>query len=224
VRASKKIDRPSRKKKVLIADASITIQRLVHLGLSGNTFEVIASSDFSDATQKIKTLKPDLILVDFALRGGGGLELIEKIRADSGLTHIKVILLKGSTDKESLPKSQQMLMDEILAKPFDARRLADIVHTVLLDEEKTPLVEPAESDQDEVTAKISPQKFKNPVRSEPTSEAEVTANAFASIPLTDRGHFEKVLREEIQQWIQKDLQPMAERILKEEILKMTKPK
>lgn len=261
-------EKPRRRKKVLVADESITIQKLVHLGLASSSFEVVAASDGQDALQKIKTFRPDLVLADTGLRHLDGFQLVEKIRTDSSLTNIKTILLKGPLPKGKESRIKEVPVDDVISKPFDARSLADIVHKVLLDEEstalgmdeeKTPIVrmvnvqkgtkiepfQPATKEQalnkklaaiaaevqtedraddysslDENTAKVAPENFKNPVNVHGDSEKTVVAD-----PLKDplpKSEIERVLKEQIQGWIQSDLKPLAERLIKEEILKMTK--
>lgn len=126
-----------RKRRVLIADESITIQKLVHLTLTAPQFEVIASSDGQDAHQKAKSLKPDLILADCNLRQVDGFDLVEKIRGDSTLTSMRTVLLKGNLHKAKEKYLANCPADEILQKPFDSKSLLDLVHKLLLDEEST---------------------------------------------------------------------------------------
>lgn len=133
----KKLHSHSRKRKVLVADESITIQKLVHLGLASTQFEVITAADGQDAFLKVKSMKPDLILADCNLRQLDGFDLVEKIRNDSTLLNTKTILMKGTIGSEKEARLKNSLSDEVLVKPFDARTLLQTVSKLLLDEEST---------------------------------------------------------------------------------------
>ncbi len=239
-----------RKHRVLIADESITIQKLVHIGLAGSTFEVIAASDGPDALQKVKTLKPELVLVDSALRRTSGLEVVDQIRGDSALTKTRVVLLTGKLTRDEEAKAKKTLADEVLAKPFDAKTLLDLVHRLVLDEEsedETPIVKvhpPSQGEDlpkiekinrrlkdavesvknepltDEDTAKVRPEDFKQPVKTDAV-RAESAPPVQGAAPVSDE-KLEALVKTEVQAWLQTNLAPLAERLLKEEISKLTK--
>jgi len=220
-----------RKRRILVADESITIQKLVHLGLASSQFEVIACSDGQDAYLKVKSLKPDLVLADCNLRHLDGFDLVEKIRNDSTLTSVKTILLKGTIPKNKEARLKNVVTDEILTKPFDTKMLLDLVHKWVLDEESTPVAATdrqnsrshTDESLDEDTAEVRPSEFKHPVKSTGDAETTHTANPLpiaASAPSPVQ--MEKWVREEVTQWLDKNLPKLAEGLIKEEIQKLTK--
>lgn len=145
----KRLTHFGRKRKVLVADESITIQKLVHLGLASGQFEVITCADGQDAFLKVKSMKPDLVLADCNLRQLDGFDLVEKIRGDSSLTATKTVLMKGQIPKGKEDRLKNVVTDEILSKPFDAKTLLDLVHKLLLDEESTLVKKPIDKPMDE---------------------------------------------------------------------------
>jgi DNA-binding response OmpR family regulator len=234
----------------VIADESITIQKLVHLSLAAEQFEVIASSDGQDAYLKVKSMKPDLLLVDAGLRQISGVELIEKVRSDSSLSRIKTCLLVGTSLKTDVKKGGPI--DEVLKKPFDAKALMDLVHRLLLDEDST-VVRLNESDDDEKTP-VVPKKIlqvdqkreainkkleqlvsevKEAPREDLSSLDEDTAKMSPAsfkhpvntkiepAPVEAPKEVPDLARQEIRSWIEANLPRLAEEILKEEILKIT---
>jgi two-component system OmpR family response regulator len=55
------------RKRILVADGSMTIRTLICTFLAAKNFEVCEAVDGRDAVEKAKTLKPDLILLDFGM-------------------------------------------------------------------------------------------------------------------------------------------------------------
>jgi CheY-like chemotaxis protein len=275
----------SKKKKILIADESITIQKLVNLTFADRSVEVITASDGPDAMIKVKRLQPDIVLADAHLRQVDGVELCENIRADTKLRTIFVVLLKGHVDKEFEKRIETVRFDEIISKPFDSKVLAEVVDRFLMDEESTVVkglgpfsrhssaqkkLEAAEaevyeenSEAETVTKKIETEekakeesitKRADPLPSNPSpiqeiSESSVTIKAERLRPSRDEAEFqeplvvkaqsdhrtqalppetkvdptalEKLGRQMIQEWIEKEMPSIAEKMLKDEITRLT---
>lgn len=237
-----------RKRRVLVADESIAIQKLVHLGLAATQYEVIASSDGQDAYLKVKSMRPDLVLADCNLRQMDGFDLVEKIRNDSSLSFVRTVLLKGTIPKNKESRLKEVVTDEILAKPFDTKTLLELVHKWILDEESTPIassIKPVgvpskiealnqkleaiaaevtdDSSLDEDTAKVAPAAFKQPVNGSGTvqrAEGQPAIPKAADTPTASQ--MESWVREEAVKWLEKNLPKLAEGIIKEEIQKLTK--
>lgn len=110
----------TRKRKLLVADDSITIQKLVNLTMAESDFEVITSLDGFDARNKIKRLKPEVVLVDSQLREISGYQLCKEIRKSLDAKDTKIILMKSPGEKEMDSPSEA---DKHLVKPFDSRAL-----------------------------------------------------------------------------------------------------
>lgn len=136
-----KTDRRAKKRKILVADESITIQKLVNLTFAGTNFEVIGASDGADAMTKVKRLQPDIVLADAQLRQIDGLKLCESIRSDSSLFATRVVVLKGSVAKDFEDRLFTVKVDGILAKPFDAKALTGLVDRLLSEEDSTVVKE-----------------------------------------------------------------------------------
>src|SRR3972149_6435521 len=92
-------------KKILLADDSITIQKVISITFASEDYDLIIVGDGDAAVAKIKEVKPDLIVADVAMPGKTGYEVCEIIKQDPGLRHIPVILLSGTfeplNDKEA---------------------------------------------------------------------------------------------------------------------------
>ena len=73
---------------------------------------------------------PDLILLDLALPGLGGLNVVRQMKADDVLREIPVVILTSSTVHEDMIKSYELQVDGYITKPLDLHQVARIVHSV----------------------------------------------------------------------------------------------
>lgn len=144
------------KRRVLIADSSISVQKLVHLSLAGTDFEVITASEAQDAELKARRMKPEIVLLDEGLQEIGGLELAKKLKTEAVLAEVRVILLQKNRTDEGSPLSG---IDLVLSKPFESKALLDAIRRVMekppvglekqASEEKLKEVESDSSDEEE---------------------------------------------------------------------------
>ncbi len=84
------------KRKLLLADDSITIQKVVNLTFADEGIEVITASDGDTAMKKFVEATPDLVMADVNMPGLDGYRICEMIKQDDETKQIPVILLVGS--------------------------------------------------------------------------------------------------------------------------------
>lgn len=125
------------KHKLLLADDSITIQKVVNLTFADEGIEVISVGDGNSAMDKIREESPDLIMVDVNMPGLNGYEICEKVRQSDEYKRTPVILLVGSFEPFDEVEAKRVGADDFLKKPFQSiNQLVNTV-TVLLDSEST---------------------------------------------------------------------------------------
>lgn len=117
------------RRRVLVADDSVTIQKLVNITLAGD-FDVITALDGFDASLKVRRMKPDVVLVDSQLRERTGEQLLKEIRDDSSLHAVKVVILGTGAEPETQPGLAE-LADALLVKPFDSQALMSAINGVM---------------------------------------------------------------------------------------------
>jgi len=114
--------------KLLLADDSLTIQKVVELTFSNEGFEVVSVSDGQEAIERIEDVRPDIVLADVFMPGRTGYEVCEYIKQNAKLRHIPVMLLVGSFEPFDEAEARRVGADDILTKPFQSiRRLMDKV-------------------------------------------------------------------------------------------------
>ena len=70
--------------KLLLADDSVTIQRVVELTFSGEDIQVIAVGDGEQAIARIPTERPDIVLADIGMPKRSGYEVAAFVKGQAG--------------------------------------------------------------------------------------------------------------------------------------------
>lgn len=121
-------------KKILLADDSVTIQKIVEITFQEEDFEVWTVSNGLDALEKVKGDRPDIILADISMPGLNGIDLCEKLKNDPKYKNTPFILLTNSFEEFDKKKCDKIGVDGYIEKPFESQDLLDMVQ--LLVEEK----------------------------------------------------------------------------------------
>jgi len=114
-------------KKILIVEDNEKNRILLKDLLAYSGYEVIEAENGEIGIKRAKERKPDLILMDISMPVMNGFTALKKIRDDSELKDIIVIALTSSAmarDKEKVLKAG---FDLYLTKPFNTRKLIEIV-------------------------------------------------------------------------------------------------
>ncbi len=120
------------KKKIMVVDDEESILTLVKALLESEGFEVITVSSGEECLERLKTVKPDLILLDMMMPGMSGRETCERIRANPETKDIKVAFLTvarfSETGKETLKKMKVL---DYITKPFENEDLVKRIKKAL---------------------------------------------------------------------------------------------
>ena len=84
---------------LLLADDSVTIQRVIELTFADEDIKVVAVSDGDQAIEKLAASPPDIVLADIGMPGKNGYEVAQYIRQTPKLAHIPVVLLTGDDER-----------------------------------------------------------------------------------------------------------------------------
>lgn len=110
------------KPKLLLADDSVTIRKVVELTFADEGIDVAAVGDAIGAMQRFVEMQPDIVLVDIGLDGTNGYQICEMIKADEATRHIPVMLLVGSFEPFDHDEANRVGADGFLTKPFNSIR------------------------------------------------------------------------------------------------------
>ena len=121
--------------KLLLADDSITIQKVVELILSEEGFEIKAVNNGREALSAISQFKPDVVLADIEMPVMNGYQLCEKIKTNQDTKDIPVILLAGAFEPLDEEVAKNVMADDYIIKPFESLELINKINWVLVTKE-----------------------------------------------------------------------------------------
>lgn len=116
---------------ILLADDSLTIQKVVELTFSDTDHEVVAVSSGEELMQRLPDTRPDLVICDILMPGTDGYEVCQRIKSSPASLHIPVILLTGTFEPFDRDRALAAGCSEIITKPFEARKLVETVERLL---------------------------------------------------------------------------------------------
>jgi CheY-like chemotaxis protein len=140
--------------KILLADDSMTAQKLGMKILVDAGYQVIAVSNGAAAVKKIASEKPDLAVLDIYMPGYTGLEVCERVRAAAETARIPVLLTVGKMEMGTFKPedANRVKADGVIIKPFEA---TDLLAAVKKIEEKLAAAPAEEAAAYEKTAQIN---------------------------------------------------------------------
>jgi CheY-like chemotaxis protein len=123
------------KRRILLADDSVTIQKVIELTFMDEDFEVRAVSNGDEAVALLPEVKPDFVIADVHMPGANGYEVCRRskqLRAD-----VPVLLLVGTFEPFDENEARAAGADSFLKKPFDSQELLQRVEELLASKAQT---------------------------------------------------------------------------------------
>jgi two-component system chemotaxis response regulator CheY len=102
----------------LIVDDSSTMRKLLKSILTGAGFEVTEAKCGADALECLKQKSADLALFDWNMPEMTGIELLEKVRSDSGHAAMKIMMVTTESEASEVERALLTGADEYVMKPF----------------------------------------------------------------------------------------------------------
>ncbi|HEX7611907.1 MAG TPA: response regulator [Candidatus Limnocylindrales bacterium] len=117
--------------KLLLADDSVTIQRVIELTFADEDVQVVAVGDGQQAIERIDADPPDIILADVDMPKRNGYEVAAYVKSRPNLAHIPVVLLTGAFEPIDQARATAAGSDDVLAKPFEPQMVINRVKQLL---------------------------------------------------------------------------------------------
>ncbi len=119
-------------KTILIVEDDEFLRELIIRKLTEEGFKVSQAIDGEEGIKKIKEEKPDLVLLDLILPGIDGFEVLAKVKEDSSLISIPVIILSNLGQKEDVEKGLKLgAVDYLIKAHFTPGEIIDKIKAVL---------------------------------------------------------------------------------------------
>jgi DNA-binding response OmpR family regulator len=115
-------------KKILIIEDEEILSNLLEKKLKEIGYDVSVAFDGEEGLNKIKELKPDLVLLDIIMPKKGGFEVLEEMQKDSQLKKIPVIIISNSGQPVEISKALDLgVKDYLIKTQFDPQEVIEKV-------------------------------------------------------------------------------------------------
>lgn len=169
-------------KKILLADDSITIQKVVELTFSDGDYEVTAVNNGAKAVQKLAEMRPDIILSDIIMPEKNGYEVCEYVKSHPEFRNIPVVLLTGTFEPFDPDRAEKAGCDAVVTKPFESQSLIHKVEELIAQAQANSAAAPEPMSAPAPVEVASPWMDDAPPAPEPfTHDADI----FAAAPPTN---------------------------------------
>lgn len=120
------------KRHVLVVDDNYDIRSLITATLGTTLYEVGTAANGEEALDYLGTYDhPDLVILDLAMPGMSGLEVLEQMKSNSNTMHITAIILSAQADERMQNEAFSLGARAVLSKPFSPLELLQIIDEVL---------------------------------------------------------------------------------------------
>jgi two-component system alkaline phosphatase synthesis response regulator PhoP len=125
-------------RKILVVDDERHIVRLVEVNLQRAGYNVVTAYDGIEALEKVKTEKPDMLVLDVMMPGKDGFEVLSELQANPVTAEIPVIMLTAKAQDADIFKGWQSGVSSYLTKPFNPRELLTFVERIFQSMDEGP--------------------------------------------------------------------------------------
>ena len=115
--------------RILVLDDDPGILQALDLSLTYSGFQVRPMLSGDNVFRMIEDFEPNLIIIDYLLRGRTGAEICQDLKNDPRKKNIPVIMLSAST--EAAQRNAEYSCDAFMAKPFDLNVLVSEIRTFI---------------------------------------------------------------------------------------------
>lgn len=116
---------------VLIVDDEFAIRDMLRMALEMAEFRCLEAEDIQQAYTLIVDERPDIVLLDWMLPGGSGIELLRRLKRDELTRELPVIMLTAKTAEDNVIQGLDVGADDYITKPFAPRELIARIKALL---------------------------------------------------------------------------------------------
>ena len=117
--------------RILVVDDNPSNVDILRARLSTHGYEIVTAADGEEGLAAVREHLPDLILLDVMMPKLDGIEVCRRIRADSALPFIPIVLVTAKSDPKDVVAALEAGGDEYLTKPVDQAALLARVKSML---------------------------------------------------------------------------------------------
>ncbi len=118
-------------RKILIVDDETAIREMIGFVLSGAGFDYVEADNAGRAEELVLAEPPDLILLDWMMPGGSGIDFAHRLRRDKNTRAIPIIMLTARGEEDDKVRGLNTGADDYITKPFSGGELVARIEAVL---------------------------------------------------------------------------------------------
>lgn len=160
-------------KKILLADDSVTIQRVVELTFAGQGYDVTCLRSGDQVLDAARSLHPDVVLLDVGLPEQSGYDVCQRMKQEQELSAVPVMLLTGTFEPFDGERARSAGASAHLTKPFESQVLVERV-SELIHNPSECLLPPAKPAPPQVEVAVEPLPEAEPEPAAPQAPAPVS--------------------------------------------------
>ncbi|MDN4503782.1 phosphate regulon transcriptional regulator PhoB [Alteromonadaceae bacterium BrNp21-10] len=117
--------------RILVVEDEAPIREMLGFIVEQHGFEAIEAEDYESGLEKVVDPLPDLILLDWMLPGGNGIQFAKKLKSNEFTRNIPVIMLTARGEEDDKIKGLEVGADDYITKPFSPKELMARIKAVL---------------------------------------------------------------------------------------------
>lgn len=118
-------------KRILVVEDEAPIREMLCFVLEQKGYETIEAEDYADGLAKVREPYPELIVLDWMMPGGSGIQFIKQLKQDEVTRQIPVVMLTARGEEEDKVRGLEAGADDYITKPFSPKELTARLHAVM---------------------------------------------------------------------------------------------
>ena len=113
------------KRKLLLVEDEEDLAAMVSFRLRAAGYEVAVAYDGEEALEKVKTERPDLIILDLMIPKIDGYQVCDRLKKDPAFSKIPILIFTAKAQQKDIERGKRAGADDYLIKPFQPQDLLE---------------------------------------------------------------------------------------------------
>ena len=118
-------------RRILVVEDEAPIREMVCFVLEQNGYQPIEADDYDATIARLVEPFPDMVLLDWMIPGGTGIQIIKYMKRDNQLRDIPVMMLTARGEEEDRVRGLEVGADDYITKPFSPKELVARIKAVM---------------------------------------------------------------------------------------------
>lgn len=118
-------------KRILVVEDEAPIREMLCFVLEQKGYETVEAEDYADGLANVREPYPELIVLDWMMPGGSGIQFIKQLKQDEVTRQIPVVMLTARGEEEDKVRGLEAGADDYITKPFSPKELTARLHAVM---------------------------------------------------------------------------------------------